>query len=659
MKMISKAYWNIFVFLALGIPTWTQFTLGLSLVSKDIESRNIKNSVYTHQNVKSVSYKNDIENHRNFLSLEPQKLSREWVTENIFTHIEVLHTVNSTSPCYFIDKSLEFMICENSAKIEPDHIPAMLTYLHVRNVELSSLEELSLRNKSINVLLVTNTKITNITRSDLTGLADIKYLHLGGNLIQAKNSIFQSFFANFQDLTNLTHLDLSKNSISLTDVDEYQKNEDLLHNLESISFAGNPIRTLERNIFFTIRNSRLKRLDFSDCELTHIDPYTFQHLDFLEELELKENGGLFKLDPNHSPLSSALYYLPSNTFSYLGLARSELLITPTASLFVAKNSLRKLDFSSNLFFGTFLKYSILPYLRCLEELILSKNYISDIKENAFQHLGRLEVLNMSHNSLLTVPQAVQIPNIKTLDLSFQCAWYAQPYCLSNYIQLNLDSFRGMDNLENLHIKGISVLTPDMLSGAGQIVLLDISSHYLTSIQENSFKNMTKLRSLTCSQCWLLNPVPLAAWMDLKDITYLDFSYSPMSVIPAGRVGPRSGGYEGILENIKIKALSPAMLEDIKSLEYINLMTHPTDLIICDVQVVNFYKWSLERGNLTYIEGWKGGKGYTCDDISNNRVKSFEEFALNYVEPKQPVDHTLEGILAGVCLSRYTGWSMFI
>ena len=41
---------------------------------------------------------------------------------------------------------------------------------------------------------------------------------------------------------------------------------------------------------------------------------------------------------------------------------------------------------------------------------------------------------------------------QTLDLSFQCAWYAQPYCLSNYIQLNLDSFRGMDNLENLHIK---------------------------------------------------------------------------------------------------------------------------------------------------------------------------------------------------------------
>jgi len=25
-----------------------------------------------------------------------------------------------------------------------------------------------------------------------------------------------------------------------------------------------------------------------------------------------------------------------------------------------------------------------------------------------------------------------------------------------------------------------------------------------------------------------------------------------SVIPAGRVGPRSGGYEGILENIKVK-----------------------------------------------------------------------------------------------------------
>ena len=72
--MISKACWNIFVFLTLGIPTWTQFTLGLSLVSKDIESRNINNSVYTHQTVNSVSYKKDIENHRNILSLQPQNL---------------------------------------------------------------------------------------------------------------------------------------------------------------------------------------------------------------------------------------------------------------------------------------------------------------------------------------------------------------------------------------------------------------------------------------------------------------------------------------------------------------------------------------------------------------------------------------------------------
>ena len=47
-----------------------------------------------------------------------------------------------------------------------------------------------------------------------------------------------------------------------------------------------------------------------------------------------------------------------------------------------------------------------------------------------------------------------------------------------------------------------MLTPDMLSGAGQITLLDISSHYLTSIQENSFKNMTRLRSLTCSQVFI-------------------------------------------------------------------------------------------------------------------------------------------------------------
>ena len=76
--------------------------------------------------------------------------------------------------------------------------------------------------------------------------------------------------------------------------------------------------------------------------------------------------------------------------------------------------------------------------------------------------------------------------------------------------------------------------------------------------------------------------------------------------------------------INIKELENYFLKNCKLVCTLLWIRHGGSLDISPIvsfylnQVVNFYKWSVLRENVTYIEGWKGGKGYNCDDISNNR-----------------------------------------
>ena len=91
----------------------------------------------------------------------------------------------------------------------------------------------------------------------------------------------------------------------------------------------------------------------------------------------------------------------------------------------------------------------------------------------------------------------------------------------------------MDNLRVLSIKGnLRIVEANYFSSARTLEDLDISSFYLTAIHRDSFLHNSRLRRLTCSQCWFLEAVEPELWSPLTALEYLDLSYSPHSIIPA-------------------------------------------------------------------------------------------------------------------------------
>ena len=89
------------------------------------------------------------------------------------------------------------------------------------------------------------------------------------------------------------------------------------------ALQGNPLVQLEENLFYGLRESQLEQLNLQDCQLQHIAAHTLRHLHSLQHLDLYSNPALLALDGTRSPLSAALFYLPSKQFTSLGLANNE------------------------------------------------------------------------------------------------------------------------------------------------------------------------------------------------------------------------------------------------------------------------------------------------------------------------------------------------
>ena len=140
------------------------------------------------------------------------------------------------------------------------------------------------------------------------------------------------------------------------------------------------------------------------------------------------------------------------------------------------------------------------------------------------------MLPSAQNQLNFVSPAIRKPSIRHLDLSFQnCILFM---CFAPF-ELNDESFSGMDNLRVLSLKGnLREVKASYFSSARTLEDLDISSFYLTEIHKDSFLQNSKLRRLTCTQCWFLEAVQPELWSPLTSLEYLDLSYSPHSLITA-------------------------------------------------------------------------------------------------------------------------------
>ena len=114
--------------------------------------------------------------------------------------------------------------------------------------------------------------------------------------------------------------------------------------------------------------------------------------------------------------------MPSKYFTSMGLANNELITVPSMTNFVVSNTLERLNLAGN-FFLSLGKYSLKAFPgmgRRLEYLILRRSNIRSIESDAFENLDKLKYVNLAENQLRHVPDAVKLPLIEHLDLSFQC-----------------------------------------------------------------------------------------------------------------------------------------------------------------------------------------------------------------------------------------------
>ena len=81
--------------------------------------------------------------------------------------------------------------------------------------------------------------------------------------------------------------------MTLTEIDTSAKSEEVyLKNLTYLSFRGNPLESLEKSIFYPLRNSSVKMLNLQNCQLESINKDAFRHLYQIEQIDFFNNPGL-------------------------------------------------------------------------------------------------------------------------------------------------------------------------------------------------------------------------------------------------------------------------------------------------------------------------------------------------------------------------------
>lgn len=195
-------------------------------------------------------------------------------------------------------------------------------------------------------------------------------------------------------------------------------------------------------------------VDFSNKEIAHIDPKTFQMAcSSLEILWLGKNQ-IEKIDANLFVNLTQLEFLSleSNQIAQLNVGTFRSLVNLT-ELFLDSNKLKTLQV------GLFRK------LKQLSLLSLSENELTELEIGAFDGLSALKKLNLHKNQLSSLDENIFEPIFEKLEVLFLS---------SNYLsEVNSKILRGFCNLTELGMQ----------------------NNKLTRIEANTFKGLTQLKRL--------------------------------------------------------------------------------------------------------------------------------------------------------------------
>uniref|UniRef100_A0A7G3AJC3 Putative membrane glycoprotein lig-1 n=1 Tax=Lutzomyia longipalpis TaxID=7200 RepID=A0A7G3AJC3_LUTLO len=237
---------------------------------------------------------------------------------------------------------------------------------------------------------------------------------------------------------------------------------------------------------------RLRKLDLSDNEVSHVPERSFAKL-----IQLK----ILNLSGNRIGNVSANIFMDLQTLKELHMARNGLVQISTAT------------------------WSPFVYLKELLVLDLADNSIRDLPRHTFRGLDVLKQLHLQRNQLTVVPFQLfaDIGSVEMLDLSH------------NGIVSILDNhFIDNGKLQVLHLEHNKLVSifKNTFNGLSRLNYLNIAENRINFIDRNAFSNLEELRYLNISGNHLLI-LSSSVFSALTGLEQLDMSGNPFESLPKG------------------------------------------------------------------------------------------------------------------------------
>ncbi|XP_071034400.1 toll-like receptor 6 [Parasteatoda tepidariorum] len=346
----------------------------------------------------------------------------------------------------------------------------------------------------------------------------------------------------FEHLTKLEVLDLSVNYLNeeaLTNVTSSLKNAPIRYLFlqewvhlnvfpsESLKFLENTSIQhiyLSRNYFIKIHKlpyiPSLQSLWIDQCSVRITDNDLISQLPNLTVLVLSGNNFLrFNV-----PSSRSLKILQLSR----QLTRYEMKEFEISGVFAFKNTpeLEFIDFTSNLFPETLYRYDFFG-LHKLKRLILSDVDLVAIEDYAFETLGSLEILDLSHNRLRYLSNATLFGLHKLTDLYLSNNHLILPDELNPFQQTPLLTIILLNN------NRIEKLPKGIFNFTDHLELLILSQNKIHPWDEPIFGENLTVNTLGLSQNYIDYVTPTMLSEFQKNTSYLDISRNPFNCSNCG------------------------------------------------------------------------------------------------------------------------------
>ncbi|XP_066253458.1 toll-like receptor 6 [Euwallacea similis] len=307
--------------------------------------------------------------------------------------------------------------------------------------------------------------------------------------------------------------------------------------IQVLDASFNHFVLIPANGFSVLR--RLREFYIHNNEINKVTDKALNGLKALQIFDLSNNkvvalpSELFK----DSRESIREIYLQNNSISILA-----------PGLFANLEQLLALDVSKNLLTSTWINKDTFSGLIRLVLLNLSHNRISKLDPSFFRDLYTLQILNLEHNSLETIPADTFAPmnNLHTLIISYNKITYLDAYSLNGLYVLSLlaldnnllegihpEAFRNCSSLQDLNLNSNQLkAVPLALKDMRLLRTVDLGENLITYLEEPGFRGLVNLYGLRILGNRVQN-VSKRAFADLPALQILNLAKNKIQRIEHG------------------------------------------------------------------------------------------------------------------------------